>query len=142
MTTTSATTPAATADGTILQNPSSILGKDDFLRLLVTQLRYQDPLKPTDQSQFMSQMAQFSTVEGITNLQKTLDAMNESSTVSQAVGLIGKQVTYLDADGAPTTGTASSVSLQGTALTVHVGATDVALADVRSVAAPAVSAGA
>src|SRR3954447_18941286 len=112
MTTTQPTTSASTSATTstsstaALQNPTSILGKDDFLKLLVTQLKYQDPLKPTDQSQFMSQMAQFSTVEGINNLQSTLETMNASSSVSQAVGLIGKQVTYLDASGTSATGVA------------------------------------
>src|SRR3954468_21248069 len=119
---TSATTgPASTA---ALQNPTSILGKDDFLKLLVTQLKYQDPLKPTDQSQFMSQMAQFSTVEGIPNLQSSLDTMTKSASVSQAVGLIGKQVTFLDENGTTQSGIASSVSFAGGDLTIHVGDTD------------------
>jgi flagellar basal-body rod modification protein FlgD len=142
-TTTPSTTGTTSASKTTLENPSSVLGKDDFLRLLVTQLKYQDPLKPTDQSQFMSQMAQFSTVEGISNLGKTLDTMNQSSAVSQAVGLIGKQVTYLQADGTSSTGLAGSVSLLDGSLTIHVGGDDVALADVLTVAgAPTGSAGA
>src|SRR3954471_13890626 len=113
MTTTNSTSSASstttTSSTSSPQNPTSILGKDDFLRLLVTQLKYQDPLKPTDQSQFMSQMAQFSTVEGITNLQNSLDTMTKSGSVSQAVGFIGKQVTYLDENGATQSGIASSV---------------------------------
>lgn len=143
-TTTSGTTGTTTTTSSkTLENPSSVLGKDDFLRLLVTQLKYQDPLKPTDQSQFMSQMAQFSTVEGISNLGKTLETMNQSSTVSQAVGLIGKQVTYLKADGTSSTGVAGSVSLLNGGLTIHVGDDDVTLADVLTVAgAPTGSAGA
>jgi flagellar basal-body rod modification protein FlgD len=136
MTTTTATTSTAGASSAkpVLENPTSILGKDDFLRLLVTQLKYQDPLKPTDQSQFMSQMAQFSTVEGITNLQKTISDTSASSAVSQGVGLIGKQVTYLAADGTTAAGVAGSISLKDGSLTIHVGDTDVALADVLTVA--------
>jgi flagellar basal-body rod modification protein FlgD len=137
------TTPTATstsaptrADGSALQNATSVLGKDDFLRLLVTQLKYQDPLKPTDQSQFMSQMAQFSTVEGINNLQHGIDQL-------QAVPMIGKEVTYLDADGKTVLqGTASSVALQGSTLTVHVGDTDVPFDRIVSVAASEETAGA
>src|SRR3954470_4604687 len=101
MTTTNTTTSTTGTSGTgstsstqQLVNPASMLGKDDFLKLMVAQLRYQDPLKPTDQSQFMSQMAQFSTVEGINNLQSSLESLNQGNSVSQAVGLIGKQVTY------------------------------------------------
>ena len=141
MTTTPATssTPGTTGTGTTSstsppQNPAAVLGKDDFLKLMVAQLKYQDPLKPSDQSQFMSQMAQFSTVEGINNMQSTLESINKSNDLSQGVGLIGKDVTYLAADGTTGTGTAGSISVLDGNVTVHIGGTDVALADVLQVA--------
>ncbi|MCR4434495.1 MAG: flagellar hook capping FlgD N-terminal domain-containing protein [Clostridiales bacterium] len=62
------------------------LGKDDFLNLLVTQLRYQDPLNPTDDKEFIGQMAQFSSLEQMQNVSTTL-------VQSQAFALIGKHVT-------------------------------------------------
>lgn len=62
------------------------LGKNDFLNLLVTQLRYQDPLEPTDDKAFIAQMAQFSALEQMQN-------MNGVMTNSQAFSLIGKDVT-------------------------------------------------
>lgn len=61
------------------------LGKDDFLNLLVTQLRYQDPLSPTDNTEFIGQMAQFSALEQMQNL-------NNSFTGTMAYSLIGKGV--------------------------------------------------
>lgn len=77
---------AKTASNANSRKTGNDLGKDDFLNLLVTQLRYQDPLEPTDDKEFIAQMAQFSTLEQMQN-------MNSVLTNSQAFSLIGKYVT-------------------------------------------------
>jgi flagellar basal-body rod modification protein FlgD len=133
-TTSSTTGTTGTGTSSTPTNPAAVLGKDDFLKLMVAQLKYQDPLKPSDQSQFMSQMAQFSTVEGINNMQSTLESMSQSNTLSQGVSLIGKDVTYLATDGTTGSGTADSVSVLDGKVTVHIGGTDVAIEDVLQVA--------
>ena len=58
--------------------------RDQFLQLLVTQLRHQDPLEPTKQEDFLSQLAQFSTLEGIENLNSNLDTFLSSQLEGQA----------------------------------------------------------
>lgn len=64
---------------------SNALDKDAFLQLLVTQMQYQDPLQPTDNTEYMSQLAQFSELESMNNL-------NKSYSNSQALGLVGEYV--------------------------------------------------
>ncbi len=73
------------------------MGKDDFLKLLVTQLQNQDPLNPDDPTQFTAQLAQFSSLEQLYNLNDSMNNLvtsTNSSTDVSALGLIGKQVTY------------------------------------------------
>ncbi|MDO8211413.1 flagellar hook assembly protein FlgD [Conexibacter sp. CPCC 206217] len=79
----------------------SILGKDDFLKLLVGQMQNQDPLNPTDSAEYMGQMTQFSILEQITNLGQTMSASASNEYDQNAIGLIGREITYLglDADG-------------------------------------------
>lgn len=71
------------------------LGQDAFLRLMIAQLENQDPLSPAENGEFIAQLAQFSSVEGITNLNNSLDGLvNEfrSSRALEASALVGRQV--------------------------------------------------
>ena len=75
------------------------LGQEDFLTLLVTQLRNQDPLNPLDNEAFVAQLAQFSTVSGITEMSATLGRMETLATGEQrasAPGWIGREVSTVD----------------------------------------------
>src|SRR3954452_15448404 len=89
------------------------LGKDDFLKLLVGQLQHQDPLAPSDDQQWIGQMAQFSQLEQVSNTaettQKIVDTLNMNGTLS----LIGRTVTYLDEAGAAHTGAVQTVDVAG-----------------------------
>ncbi|MCC6544150.1 MAG: flagellar hook capping protein [Nitrospirae bacterium] len=71
------------------------LGQEDFIRLLVTQLQYQDPLKPMEHTEFVTQLSQFSSLDhlsGINNGIKTLTETQKNMNNAQAVNLIGKNV--------------------------------------------------
>src|SRR3954454_10362222 len=86
--------------------------KDLFLKLMVEQMSHQDPMNPTDSDAWLSQMAQFNSVEQLGNLVS-------SNSQAQAVGLLGKTVTYSE-EGASATGTVEKVSVSkaGPTLTV------------------------
>ena len=84
------------------------LGKDDFLNLLVTSLRFQDPLNPTDDKEFIAQLAQFSALEQMQNL-------NSSFTATRAYSLIGKSILAHVKD--PSTGEVTEVSGDVTSVT-------------------------
>ncbi|TYP00206.1 flagellar basal-body rod modification protein FlgD [Geothermobacter ehrlichii] len=87
----SQTTPAAT--GTSLTTQT--LGKEDFLQLLVAQLENQDPLNPADPTEFTAQLAQFSALEQMFNMNKTLEGLGSLSGDMErlsALGLIGREV--------------------------------------------------
>jgi len=68
------------------------LGKDDFLRILLTQLTHQDPTAPLEDKEFVAQMAQFSTLEQMTNMSAEMAKVFTVMARSQAIGLLGKTV--------------------------------------------------
>ncbi|WP_010249104.1 flagellar hook capping FlgD N-terminal domain-containing protein [Acetivibrio cellulolyticus] len=107
------------------------LGKDEFINLLVTQLQYQDPLNPQDDTQFIAQMAQFSALEQMQNL-------NTSYSATQAFGMIGKTVTanLKDGDSSKTntiTGEVTSVKMQSGKAYVIVNGNDIPVENVQEV---------
>jgi flagellar basal-body rod modification protein FlgD len=105
-------TTSATGTTTVSteQKTSAGLGKDDFLKLLITQMQYQDPTKPMDNTEFVAQLAQFSSLEQMNNL-------NTSMTGVQASGMIGNSIDWKSDDGSKTfAGVVSGVSMSnGTA---------------------------
>lgn len=114
------------------------LGMADFLKVLLTQLTYQDPLKPMDNQEFMAQMAQFTSVEQTQQLNNKLDTLITNQAALQSVGLIGRTVDVTTTGGS-LSGTVSALSLSGAAplLTIRTAAgatvSDVSLAQVVAV---------
>ncbi|MDQ0285588.1 flagellar basal-body rod modification protein FlgD [Desulfofundulus luciae] len=81
------------------------LDKDTFLQILVAQLRYQNPMSPMDQDQFMSQMTQITALEQIMNLNKNMEVLLRTQELSLAANIVGKQVTAVGEDGRDVDGT-------------------------------------
>jgi flagellar basal-body rod modification protein FlgD len=124
---------------------SKDLDKDMFLKLLVAQMKYQDPSNPADATQFLSQTAQFTTVEKLSDIQTSQQSLLTAQLQLGAANLIGKTVSYavpdttkpVDKDGnQPTqllTGVVTAASFMGSTPTIKVGDTDVALSTVTEV---------
>jgi len=100
------------------------MGKDTFMKLLVAQMSNQNPMEPTDDKEMIAQMTQFSTLEQITNMATESTKSATASQMSQAVNLLGRTVTYLDADGKAQTGTVDQVSMVNGAPNLTVGGDD------------------
>jgi flagellar basal-body rod modification protein FlgD len=109
------------------------LGKDAFLKLLVAQLKYQDPNNPTDGSAFLSQTAQFTQVEKLDALATVQNNLLSAQLSATASGLVGHTVTYTGIDGKEAVGVVTSAVISGSSPTLKVGNTDVPLSSVKEV---------
>jgi flagellar basal-body rod modification protein FlgD len=103
---------SSVSSGSTAATSTSSIGLQDFLKILLTQLNYQDPLKPMDNQAFMAQMAQFTTLEQTQQMSGKLDLLIANQAALQSVGLIGRQVD-VTTDSGNVTGTVASLSLQG-----------------------------
>jgi flagellar basal-body rod modification protein FlgD len=108
------TTPQ-TSDLSSALGSSQTLGKDDFLKLLVAQLQHQDPLAPTDDTQFVAQLAQFSSLEQEQNINTgvtQLAAQQQTQLNTQATAMVGKTVTANSNAVSVASGTATPINFQ------------------------------
>jgi len=96
--------------------------QDQFLTLLVTQLQNQDPIEPVKQEEFIGQLAQFSTVEGIEKLNTQFEDVLYSQQVLNGFNLAGKEVSYLlPGDAQPRTGHVDEVFIEEGNINVVIG---------------------
>lgn len=140
---TTATTTTGTslyAGATAAAAPKQGMDQETFLTLLVAQLRNQDPSSPMDTNEMMAQSTQLASMEQLTAM---ADTTRESFALQMriaAVGLVGQQVSYLDADGVSHTGVASGVSFATSTPVVNVDGVTVPLDSVSAIGtAPATS---
>lgn len=109
------------------------MGKDMFLKLLVAQLKYQDPMKPTDGTEFVTQTSQLSMVEKLEDILSATVANAVSSASLAATGLVGRTIEYADANGAKLTGLVSAVRLDRAGPVLVVGRDEVPLGSIVQV---------
>lgn len=115
---------------------TSQLGRDQFMKLLVTQMRNQNPLEPIKDAEFIAQLAQFSSLEGIENLNTSFSDMLALQQVTQGSNLIGKSVTYEDsATSTLRQGVVGGITVQNGAVQLIVGNSLVPLSNVRAMTA-------
>jgi flagellar basal-body rod modification protein FlgD len=105
-------------DGT---SKSAAADKDMFLKLLVAQMRYQDPMNPTDSSQFLAQSAQFTALEKMQAVADQTAALFSAQMAFGASGLIGKTVTWTGSDGGTLTGSVRGVTFGATGPMLDIG---------------------
>ena len=77
---------------------SESLGKDDFMKILIAQLTHQDPTAPMKDTEFIAQMAQFSTLEQMTNMSSDFNKLSGILSTSRALELLGRTVEILDGE--------------------------------------------
>lgn len=112
---------------TTVTNTKNGLGKDDFLKLLMTQMENQDPTKPMDDTATIAQLAQFSSLEQMHNI-------NTANLATQANSMIGKNITWTDNDSVVQTGTVTGTKfVTGQPPTLMVGNVSVPLVGVMEV---------
>ncbi len=78
------------------RSSKNVLDKDDFLKLLIAQLTHQDPTAPMEDKEFIAQMAQFSSLEQMTNMSQEFAKLSGMLSSAKAVALLGKTVSVLD----------------------------------------------
>ncbi len=135
--TTSATGAPGPAGTTLQTDPTKSavfgLGKDDFMKLFLAQLENQDPMQPADDSQMLSEMAQFTMID---TLQQVSTAL-AGTQLAQASALIGKHIDGLDSTGAKVSGTVTQVAQSSdTGIVLMVGDQTVKPSDIQTVTDP------
>ena len=129
--TTSSKTSSTSSASNSKKTGSDSLSQADFMKLLTTQLSYQDPTKPVDNVEMVSQMAQISSLSGIASLNTTLNTMSSSMTSSQALmasSLVGQTALVNSSSSYVTSGN----TLSGVVPTGTEGVTDISLSIVNS----------
>lgn len=111
---------------------STTFDGDAFMKLLMTQLKYQDPMNPMKDQEFMAQLAQMNTLSEIKKLNTHVEALSKAQAITEGAALLGKEVEALS-DGRMVQGVVNQVRVNGEDILVGIGNNTAKLADVQSV---------
>ena len=120
--------------GSATTSSTNSMGSDTFLKLLVAQLKYQDPTKPADGTALMGQTAQFQMVEQLQQLAAQTTQLLSEQQASSAIALVGRTISYTQGDET-LSGVVGSVRLTASGPMLAVGQTDVPLSSVTEISA-------
>jgi flagellar basal-body rod modification protein FlgD len=134
--TSAASSAPSTSSGSTGANASDRLGKQDFLQLLIAQLKNQDPMKPMEDKEFIAQLAQFSSLETLQSLDKRLESFSDAQQFGQAAAAIGKRVQATLTDGTKLNGVVSEVRFAAGITKLVVNNQEVLLSQVTSLGGP------
>ena len=138
ITSTNSTVSSASHAAAPVSLPTKPLTQADFLKLLTVQLAQQDPLKPMDDTAFVGQMAQFTSLQQTADMGKQLAALAQTNALASGVGLLGREV-QVQTDSDRVTGTVSAVDNSADAVRVEINGTLYPLAQVIAVGPAPVS---
>jgi flagellar basal-body rod modification protein FlgD len=128
------TSATANSAASALGGSSTQLNSDAFLKLLVAQLKNQDPLDPVKDTDFLAQLAQFSTLEGVTQLNSNFSSMLRVQQLTQGAGLVGRDVVYQQPGSTgPTHGTVQAINLQNGSLEFLINGTTVTFDQIQGI---------
>ena len=127
----STSAPASTAGA---PSPKSTLSTQDFLQLLSTQLQNQDPLQPMDDTAYLAEMAQFTSLQQMNTLSSTVAVMSSSQQQLAAVSYLGANVTMNNGKNGTVSGTVTSVDTSGSTPQLQVNGTYYPVTSLLSVA--------
>jgi flagellar basal-body rod modification protein FlgD len=130
-----AAAPASIFTTTSKSSATGGSGQIDFTKLLMAQMQHQDPTSPTNPTDFVTQMAQFSSVQGITQLNQSIASLLALQGLTQGVGLIGKTVAYTSASGQKASGTVSAVAMVSGQPQLVINNVNVSMSQIQSIQA-------
>ena len=109
------------------------LTPDDFLKMLITELKNQDPTNPTDNAQILQQISEMSNISATNSLTTSLNGMLTEQNLSAASALVGRNVQGLADDGSNASGKVDSVTITGGTAKLNIGQQTVSLTNVQQI---------